>query len=123
MMVSAEERTGLNWFLWAVVLLLIAVGVVLNHVYTDTVVFAVRLAIGIVYAIVVVLLASMTAEGKRFWQFARDARIEARKVVWPTRQETIQTTLLVLVMVVATALILWGLDVFLMWAITKLTGQ
>ena len=49
--------------------------------------------------------------------------VELRKVVWPTRQETIQTTLIVVAMVVVAALILWGLDKVFFWLVAWLTGQ
>ncbi|MCW8956847.1 MAG: preprotein translocase subunit SecE [Gammaproteobacteria bacterium] len=65
----------------------------------------------------------MTRMGYGVWQFARDARTEVRKVVWPTRQETVQTTLLVIVVVILVGLMLWLMDMFLRWAVFFLTGQ
>jgi len=52
----------------------------------------------------------------------KEARIEIRKVVWPTRPETIQTTLIVVAVVLVMALILWGLDTFLGWIISQFIG-
>jgi preprotein translocase subunit SecE len=52
----------------------------------------------------------------------REARAELRKVVWPTRQETVQTTLIVVVMVVIVALILWALDAVFVRVINALIG-
>jgi preprotein translocase subunit SecE len=49
--------------------------------------------------------------------------MEVRKVVWPSRQETIQTTLVVFVMVLIMALVLWLYDMGLMWIVRTLTGQ
>ena len=63
-----------------------------------------------------------TEPGRNFWDFLQDAQVEVRKVVWPTRQETTQTTLLVIVVVILAALILWGLDTVLGWAIRQLIG-
>ena len=63
-----------------------------------------------------------TEQGRTLWNFIRDAQLEVRKVVWPTRQETRQTTLLVIGVVILAALILWGLDSVLGWAIRKLIG-
>lgn len=51
-----------------------------------------------------------TAKGAAFWSLMKAAQIEVRKVVWPTRQEVTQTTLIVIVVVLIAALILWGLD-------------
>ena len=61
-------------------------------------------------AAVAVAIAMTSAQGRNTWVFFRDARNEVRKVIWPTRQETLQTTLIVLAMVVLVALILWAMD-------------
>jgi preprotein translocase subunit SecE len=68
-------------------------------------------------------IAMGTAQGRRLWQFAGDARTEVRKVVWPTRQETMQTTLVVIVMVLVLGIILWLFDMMLMGILRLLTGQ
>lgn len=68
-------------------------------------------------------VALQTAQGRRLWQFAGDARTEVRKVVWPTRQETMQTTLVVMVMVLILGIILWLFDMMLMGILRFLTGQ
>jgi preprotein translocase subunit SecE len=66
---------------------------------------------------------STTAMGRNLWGFFKESRVEVRKMVWPTRQETIQTTLIVFALVFVVGLILWLLDMFLFWAVTSLTGQ
>lgn len=68
-------------------------------------------------------LAATTALGGQAWAFMKESRTEVRKVVWPTRQETLQTTLAVVVMVFVTGILLWLLDMFLLWAVKMLTGQ
>lgn len=68
-------------------------------------------------------IALQTDQGRRLWQFAGDARNEVRKVVWPTRQETLQTTLIVIVMVLILGIILWLFDMMLMSILRFLTGQ
>ena len=55
--------------------------------------------------------------------FTRGAVVEVRKVVWPTRKETVQTTLMVMAMVVLVGIILWVFDWFLAWGVQLLTGQ
>ena len=55
-------------------------------------------------------LAALTTVGKELFQFFKDARLEIRKVVWPTRQETMQAVLMVLVAVVVMSLLLWVID-------------
>jgi len=68
-------------------------------------------------------IALQTAQGRRLWQFAADSRTEVRKVVWPTRQETLQTTLVVMAMVLVLGLILWLFDTILMAILRLLIGQ
>ena len=74
-------------------------------------------------AAVSVLIASQTALGRSTWTFIGSTRTEVRKVVWPTRAETTQTVLAVLFVVVLMGIVLWLLDMFLLWAIRLLTGQ
>ena len=62
-----------------------------------------------------------TEKGKQVFSFAKDSKIELEKVVWPTRQETIQTTSIVMIMVTITGFVLWGIDSGMMWAIGKIT--
>ena len=62
-----------------------------------------------------------TAQGKQVFIFGKDAKLELQKVVWPTRQETIQTTSIVMIMVATTGFILWGIDSGMLWAIGKIT--
>ena len=69
------------------------------------------------------LLAVQTEIGRNAWGFVRDARTEVRKVVWPTRNETLQTTLAVILMVLLVGILLWLMDTFLLWAVKLLTGQ
>ncbi|MBN9231633.1 MAG: preprotein translocase subunit SecE [Legionella sp.] len=66
-------------------------------------------------------LAYLTSLGKKAFQFAQESKIELLKVVWPTRQETIQTTTIVIVMVTVTGFILWGIDSLMVWTIAKIT--
>jgi preprotein translocase subunit SecE len=68
-------------------------------------------------------IALQTDPGRRLWQFALDARMEVRKVVWPTRQETLQTTLIVIAMVVIMGIVLWLFDLVLMGILRFLTGH
>jgi preprotein translocase subunit SecE len=75
---------------------------------------------GVVLAAVVF---GSSARGRAFWQFMSDARLELRKVVWPSRQETTMTTAVVFGFVIIAGLFFWGLDVFLSWATRLLTGQ
>ncbi|MGH8372816.1 MAG: preprotein translocase subunit SecE [Gammaproteobacteria bacterium] len=69
------------------------------------------------------VLAYQTRMGGATWGFITSSRNEVRKVVWPTREETIQTTLAVIVVVLAVGVMMWMLDIFLFWALRGLTGQ
>jgi preprotein translocase subunit SecE len=71
-------------------------------------------------AVVCFLIVATTFQGKRAIGFARESRVEVRKVVWPTRQETMQTTIAVLVMVLIVAIMLWLFDMFLGWGVRSL---
>ena len=59
------------------------------------------------------LVSLQSYQGKTFWAFVQSARVELRKVVWPNRQETMQVTIVVFVMVIVLALFFWGLDTLL----------
>jgi preprotein translocase subunit SecE len=72
---------------------------------------------------VAAFIALQTERGRALWQFVSDARMEVRKVVWPSRQETLQTTLIVIVMVIIVGIILWLFDMMLMAILRFLTGQ
>jgi len=61
--------------------------------------------------------------GRAFWQFVMDSRIELRKVVWPARNETGMTTLVVFGFVIIAGLFFWTLDLVLAWATKALSGQ
>jgi preprotein translocase subunit SecE len=63
-----------------------------------------------------------SARGKATWQFVIDSRQELRKVVWPDRQTTTQTTIIVFVFVIVVGLFFWFLDLFLSWATRFFTG-
>ncbi|QSA96352.1 preprotein translocase subunit SecE [Methylococcus sp. EFPC2] len=64
-----------------------------------------------------------TALGGRIFGFITDARLEVRKVIWPSRQETLQSTMIVVALVVLVGVVLWLLDMFLFWGVGVLTGQ
>ena len=67
-------------------------------------------------------MALQTSKGRSFFVLLKEARVEIRKVVWPTRQETTQTTLIVVAVVLVMALLLWGLDSLLGWLVSMVVG-
>jgi preprotein translocase subunit SecE len=64
-----------------------------------------------------------SAQGQVLWQYIQGSRVELRKMVWPTRQETLQTTLVVFVFVLLLGVFFWLVDMLLAWATRYLTGQ
>ncbi|MBK8183425.1 MAG: preprotein translocase subunit SecE [Candidatus Competibacteraceae bacterium] len=79
--------------------------------------------IGLLAAIgMAMVIALKTAVGSETLEFIQGSRAELRKVVWPTRAETTQTTLIVIAMVVVMGLLLWLLDVVLFWLVRLITG-
>ncbi|PCI16137.1 MAG: preprotein translocase subunit SecE [Piscirickettsiaceae bacterium] len=80
--------------------------------------------IGLLVALgVAVTLVMMTDTGRGFWQFVQGSQVELRKIVWPTKKETMQTTLIVMVMVLFVGVLLWMFDGLLLWGIGMVTGQ
>ena len=79
--------------------------------------------LGVVFAaIIAIAVSSTTTIGQNLIGFGREARMEVRKVVWPTRQETVQTTFMVLVAVIIIGIFLWLVDMVLAQAIQFVTG-
>jgi preprotein translocase subunit SecE len=79
---------------------------------------------GVLLAFILALwVALQSAQGKTLWAFVQGSRVELRKVVWPTREETMQTTLIVLVFAAIMGTFFWLLDLFLLWFTRFITGQ
>lgn len=72
---------------------------------------------------VAVLITARTELGKRMWAYWQDSVIELRKVVWPTKQETIQSTIAVLAMVFVMGLVLWSIDAILVRLVAWIVKQ
>lgn len=72
---------------------------------------------------IAVAVGSQTAIGGMIWGYIKGSRVELRKVVWPTRRNTVQTTLVVIIIVLVTAVFLWGLDTVLGLLVQKFVGR
>lgn len=118
---AQTQASGLDTLkLWSAILLL---GAGVFGFYTLDDVSVLYRALGLVgIALAAVALAYTTDKGRRTWVFAQDARTELRRVVWPTRTETIQTTLIVLLIVLLVGIFLWLLDMLLQWGFSAITG-
>ena len=69
-----------------------------------------------------IAIAMTSTQGQRLWSFIQGARVEIRKVVWPTRQETTQTAIAVFVFTLIMGVFFWMLDSGLLWLTRKLVG-
>ena len=107
--------------------LVIAIGILLAGIggfyyYVDeSLLYRVLGLVGLV--IVAAAIALTTGTGHAILSFGRESRAEVRKVVWPTRQETVQTTLMVVVAVIILGIFLWLIEMMLLNAVQILTGQ
>jgi preprotein translocase subunit SecE len=86
-----------------------------------TLLVRVSVLLGLLAVAAVIFL--QTESGRAVWEFAKEAQIELRKVVWPSRKETAQVTLMVVLMVIAVSIFLWLVDWGLLAAVKALTGQ
>ena len=110
-----------NYIRWTVGLTVVGLAVYGNSYY-----FQEPLLYRVIGVIVIsslgLFILTTTQEGKEALKTVLDSRTEIRRVVWPTRIETTQTTLIVLVAITIAALILWGLDSLFGWATAALLG-
>ncbi|WP_339516976.1 preprotein translocase subunit SecE [Pseudomonas sp. RL_15y_Pfl2_60] len=118
---AEAKETRFDLLKWLVVAALVVVGVVGNQYFAAEPILYRVLAL-LVVAVVAGVVALQTAKGQAFFALLKEARVEIRKVVWPTRQETTQTTLIVVAVVLVMALLLWGLDSLLGWTVSLIVG-
>lgn len=118
---NKKPSSVVNTLKWLVVVALVVLMVWGNGYYSAIEVFYRALAIAGI-ALVAIFVAVQTVQGKAFNQLRRDAMVELRRVVWPTRQETLQTTMIVVAFVVLVAITLFVMDWILNGLITGLIG-
>lgn len=116
---AEAQPVRLDGFKWALVIALIAVAVTGNMYFSDAPLLYRVVGVVLLSAIAIVVFLQ-TLKGQKFMTLAKEARTEIRKVVWPTRPETIQTTLIVLAAVAIVAFLLWLIDLMLSSAIRGL---
>jgi len=81
-------------------------------------------ALGVLVAVVVaVFVVVQSTPGRNVWAYVASSRTEVRKMVWPTRAETLQTTLIIFVVVLLLSIFLWLFDMLLVEAVQLLTGR
>jgi preprotein translocase subunit SecE len=112
------QLDGLKW--------LLALAIVGGGIYANAYYAAIeplfRAIAGVLVAAFTVGVVLQTEKGAAAWDLAKEARVEVRKVVWPTPQETTQTTLIVVGVVIVVALILWALDSSLSLGVRGIIG-
>lgn len=117
-----EKSKGTNTFLWLLAIIVIAISAVGNIYFVDKFSTPIRVVAIVVLLLIALGILAITNQGTRARGFLKDARIELRKIVWPTRSETMQTTLIVMAVTVIVSLILWGLDSVIVSVINFLTS-
>ncbi len=120
--IEAAPSNKQDTFKWLLVILLLGVGIISFYYFAEH-----SLLLRVVSLLAVVgiatFIASTTDKGRFTKDFLRETHLEVRRVVWPTRQETLQMTGIVLVMVIFVALFIWMMDSLLLWLVRLLTGQ
>ena len=119
---AQQSSAGGDLIKWLVVAVLVAGAVYGYSVYFAGESFLYRLIGVLIVAGVAGWVAVQTRKGRAFWGLCLDARSEIRKVVWPTRQETFQTTLIVIVAVAVLGLVLWIVDSLISLLIRLIIG-
>ena len=118
---EAAGSNAIDWLKWLVVFALVGGGIYGNWYFGDE---SLLLRVGalLIVAVVAALIAVQTERGRTTWSLIKESRSEIRRVVWPSNQETTQTTLVVLLMVVIFGLILWGLDSLFGYIVSSIIG-
>tara|TARA_R110002096_G_scaffold286970_8_gene480666 strand:- start:1184 stop:1552 length:369 start_codon:yes stop_codon:yes gene_type:complete len=118
---AEQTNSGMDKVKLALAAILLLVGFYGFYQYADQPLLYRVLGI-LLFAIVAAGIALTTTKGRSLMGFMQSARTEVRKMVWPTRAETLQTTLVILVVVVLVGLFLWLLDTFLGWIMRMIIG-
>jgi len=105
-----------------VALLIVISATAAFYIYPDLSLL-IRVLVLIAAIVMSAVIGLQTEKGRQIWSFFGEAQIEVRKVVWPTREETVHTTLVVVLMVFLIALFLWLLDLLLGWWIGVIMGH
>lgn len=113
--ISVDQENKTSWMIILAVLIVI-LSLVAYYVLASQTVW-VRLAALLGGFAVAFVVAAVSADGKRFFVYAKESVAEAKKVVWPSRKETTQMTLIVFAFVVVMSLFLWAADKLIEWLV------
>ncbi|MFK8010591.1 MAG: preprotein translocase subunit SecE [Marinicellaceae bacterium] len=117
--VSQSFGEKIRW--WLAIAAVIA-GVAGNLYFEDELAQIIRVLITIGGIVLGALIASTTVKGRNFFSFIKSSNIERQKIVWPTRNETLQTTLVVIVVVIVIGIFLSIVDFFFSWLVGYFFG-
>jgi preprotein translocase subunit SecE len=81
-----------------------------------------RLIVMLVAIALAIVLARFSGPGASAWRYLMSSRGELQRVIWPSRQQTIQTTIAVIVMVVILGVFMWVVDLIVQWGLGRITG-
>lgn len=118
---SDKKKYYLEAIKWLIILILLIALVIGNYIYADADPL-VKTTLTIFSVILIITIGLTTTQGKLLLIFAREAKIEIYKVIWPSRQETFYTTLIVILVTIIMSLILWGLDSILVRLVSFITN-
>ncbi|AGO17487.1 preprotein translocase subunit SecE [Glaesserella parasuis] len=116
------KSKGINNVLWVFSISLLTIAAIGNTYFAEYFSLIVRILLLVVLCVAALGIAAMTNQGQQSIDFIKDSRQELRKIIWPNRQETTQTTLMVVAMCVVVALALWGIDSIIVLIIDFLTN-
>jgi preprotein translocase subunit SecE len=119
---EAGQASGLD-NVKLVAAIVLVVGGIFAFYWFETQSLWLRAAYPVVGTVAALLLAWQTRVGRATLGFILSSRNEVRKMVWPTRQETVQTTLFVIATVLIVGVVMWLLDLVLGWGLQFITGQ
>lgn len=118
---SSRSTSKLDFLKWILVVAMVPVIVVGNQLMAGHNIL-IRIAGILTVSSMALVLFFSTARGRKVWQFFKESWVELRKIVWPSRQETMQSTLMILVMVFLVSIMLWVIDNVVIYCIGLLTG-
>jgi preprotein translocase subunit SecE len=123
---SAQTETSESGMLDTIKLLIAAAalvgGLYAYYYYETELAQAIRVLMVLGGTVAGIGIAMTSAQGQKLWHFIQGSRVEIRKVVWPTKQETTQTAIAVFVFTMIMMLFFWVLDTGLLWLTQRLVG-
>ena len=119
---KGEKSKGTNTLLWIIAVALIIVAAVGNTYFAAQFSLVVRVLALVALGAGARAAAALTNQGQKTLHFIKESRTELRKIIWPTRPEATQTTLIVIAMCVVVSLVLWGIDSIIVRLVAFLTN-